>query len=459
MFKVNELLKATQGKLINGSPHIVVRGVSIDSRTIKKDDAFIAIKGNNFDGHDFIEEVLRKGACCIIKKAQGRSADARNALQDAGRVAFIEVADTQKALGDIANFQRQKFDIPVIAITGSNGKTTAKEMIAWVLAKSFKVLKNEGTKNNQIGLPLTLLNLSHHYDIAVLELGTNHFGEIGYLSKICQPNIGIITNIGPAHLEYLNDLKGVFKEKCSLTTHLKDPYIAILNADDSLLRRQSHSGKKRPFIVGFGIKNNCDFFASEIKQHYQKLEFTINTKYKFNLMTPGYHNIYNVLAAVAVARLLGMEYKDISTRISTFEFPDGRLKFKKFNHLKILDDTYNSNPSSLKQALDALDNFKIKGRKIFIMGDMLELGSRKKEFHFQAGRYAAGVCDTIITVGGLSKSAAEAAKSHGFDSKNLFTCDSCNEARDILFNKIFPKEDDIVLVKGSRMMRMEEVFR
>jgi len=332
-------------------------------------------------------------------------------------------------------------------------------MLAWILSKRFKILKNEGTKNNQIGLPLTLLGLNHNYDIAVLELGTNHFGEIAYLTQICRPNIGLVINIGPAHLEYFNDLAGVFKEKHSLINNLTNPYIAILNADDGLLRRQVTRKVKRPFIFGFGIKNNCDFLASDIKWRYPKIEFTVNAKYKFSLKTTGSHNIYNALAAIAVTRLFGMAYDDIASRMSTFEFPQGRLKFIKLHRIKIIDDTYNSNPVSLKEALDTLDNFKTKGRKIFIMGDMLELGSRKKAFHYQAGRYAARVCDTFITVGGLSKSAAAAAKSYGLSAKNIFTCESCNEARDILLNKIFPNRDDIVLVKGSHMMRMEEVFR
>jgi len=513
MFKVNELLKATQGKLINSLQDIVIKDISIDSRTIKKGEAFIAIKGNNFDGHDFIDEAIRKGASCIITEAQDKEYTTGNTLHAARKIALIEVKDTQKALGDIATFKRKKFDIPIIAITGSNGKTTVKEMIAWILSKRFKVLKNEGTKNNHIGLPLTLLNLNSGYEIAVLEIGTNHFGEVSYLSRICQPNIGIITNIGPAHLEYFKDLKGVFKEKYSLITNLKKPYIAILNADDGLLKGVIKK-IKTPAILGFSTKNQSDFFGTDIKNHNGKIEFLVkavrnityfgsrkkisngtNLKnkftptplekatavkpwmnrdvllakpetnkatpvkvWRFTLKTLGYYNIYNALAAIALARIFGMEYKDIASRLSSFEFPQSRLKFIKSNHIKFIDDTYNSNPTSLKQALDALHNLKTKGRKILVMGDMLELGSRKKTFHYQAGRYAARVCDTIITVGELSKLAAAAARFYGFDVKNIFTCKSCNEARGILFNKIYPKEDDIVLVKGSRLMKMEEIF-
>jgi len=459
MFRVDELLEATQGKLIQGKKYITARGISIDSRTIKPKEAFIAIKGNNFDGHDFIDEAIKKGANCIIKELPTNSHQLRSA-------AFIEVKDTIKALGDIARFQRKKFNIPIIAVTGSNGKTTTKEMIAWILSQEFCVLKNEGTKNNQIGLPLTLLNLKPQHDIAVLEIGTNHPGEVGYLSKICQPNIGIIINIGASHLEYLHNLEGVLKEKRALIKNLEKPYIAILNADDVLLRNKITGKVKRPFILGFGLKNQCDFFASGIespprllKWTSQKLEFYVNLKYKFTLKTQGYYNIYNALAATAVARIFGMEYKDIASRIANFDFPQGRLKFIKLNNIKFIDDTYNSNPISLGQALNTLGNFRTKGRKIFVMGDMLELGSRKKLFHSQAGRQVKRVCDIFVTVGNLSKFAADAARDSGFDTKNIFICDSCYQARDILFNKIYLKEDDIVLVKGSRLMKMEEVFK
>ena len=452
MFKINELLEATRGRLIQGKRNISIKGISIDTRTIRSQEAFIAIKGNNFDGHDFIEEAIRKGASCVIKERRQPKAARRNTV-------FIEVKDTIKALGDIARFQRKRFAIPIIAITGSNGKTTAKEMVAWILSQRFKVLKNEGTQNNHIGLPLTLLNLETGHDIVVLEIGTNHPGEVEYLSKICEPNVGIITNIGPAHLEYFHNLKGVLKEKYALIKNLKRPSIAILNSDDSLLRNYLFKNNKRPFSLGLGIKNRTDFFASSIKFASEKLEFLVNLKYRFKLKTLGYYNISNALVAVAVARLFGIEYKEIIARLANFDFPQSRLAFIKRNNIKFIDDTYNSNPLSLKQALNALGDLKVGGRKIFVMGDMLELGSRKILFHCQAGRQVERVCDVFITVGKLSRLAADAARASGFDLKNIFTCQSSKEARDILFNKISPKENDVVLVKGSRLMKMEEVFK
>ena len=452
MFKVDELLRATKGRLISGNADTVLKGISIDSRSIGKQEAFIALKGNNFDGHDFITRAIKKGASCILCQRLSIRFPSKE-------IAFIKVKDTTKALGDIARFQRKKFDIPVIAVTGSNGKTTTKEMVAWVMSWKFKVLKNIGTKNNHIGLPLTLLNLDSSYDFAVLELGTNHFGEVSYLAKICLPNIGIITNIGPAHLEYFKNLQGVFKEKYTLLKHLHFPHVAILNADDSLLKREILRVKNKGIVFGIGIKNGSDFFASKINNLSGRLEFLVNEKYKFTLNTLGYYNIHNAFVVIALARLFGMEYKDIARRLAAFDFPQGRLKLIKLNKIHFIDDTYNANPVSLEQALEVLGNFRIKGRKIIVMGDMLELGEEKELFHYKAGQEAARICDIFIGVGKLSKLAADAAKTQGFDVSNIFRCKDSLEARDILFNKISPGKDDVVLVKGSRLMRMEEVFK
>ncbi len=456
MFKINELIKIAAVKLIGAviNNDISVSGISIDSRTIKPGQAFIAVKGNNFDGHDFINEAIKKGAVCVISESGFRLKDIGSMPQ----VARLEVKDTVRALGDIARFWRQKFDIPVIAVTGSNGKTTTKDMAAWILSKRFKVLKSIGTQNNQIGLPLTLLNLDASYDCAVLEIGTNHPGEIEYLSKICLANIGLITNIGPSHLEFLKDLKGVFDEKYALVEFLKKPRIAMLNADDDLLKKELNRAGAKRAAFGFGIKNYCDFQATDIKFSKAGIQF-LARKYKFRLKALGYSNVYNALSAIAVARILGMSYKDIALRLAAFSFPQGRLNFIKLGKLRFIDDTYNSNPASLSQALDVLDKLKVKGRKIMVMGDMLELGPRGDSFHQQAGKDAARICDAFITVGMLSRISADTAREAGFDSKSIFVCETSSQARDILFRKLMLGPDDIVLVKGSRSMKMEEVLK
>lgn len=474
MFKVVELLKATGGRLVCGKAATVIRGISIDSRSIQKKEAFIAIKGDNFDGHAFIVEAIKKGAGCIIYSSSFARNNAflikeqkRYARSD---TAFVEVKDTLRALGDIARFKREKFDhIPLIGITGSNGKTTAKEMTAWVLSAKFKVLKNEGTKNNQIGVPLTLLNLDKKHELVVLELGTNHFGEIDYLARICAPNVGVITNIGPSHLEFLHNLTGVFKEKYSLFRHLKSPHLGIVNADDRILRKLLLERSLRPFILGYAMAQPADFFASGVKRQNDGIEFSVNTRggfkkniknknYRIALKTLGDYNIYNALIAIAIARIFGMTYRDIISKLADFDFPAGRLKLINFNKVRFIDDTYNSNPLSLQQALATLKQFKAKGRKIFIMGDMLELGKHARSFHYQALRSAAGICDCIIGVGKLAKLAAQAAKRH-LGSKDVFTCTCIDEAREVLFSEIAPQKSDVVLVKGSRAMKMEDIFK
>jgi UDP-N-acetylmuramoyl-tripeptide--D-alanyl-D-alanine ligase len=371
----------------------------------------------------------------------------------------IEVEDTTKALGDIAKFNRERFNGVVIALTGSNGKTTTKEMIAWVLEKQFKVLKNPGTENNHIGVPLTLLNLDNSYDVAVLEVGTNHYGEVEYLAKIVQPNIALITNVGPSHLEFFKNLEGVYKEKSSLLDYLKKPCISILNADDKLLKKRLSGKNNREIALGVGLKGRCDFRAKNIKNTWERLEFGVNKDGGFSLNALGFLNIYNALMSIACARVLGMEYKDISERLAQFTFPKNRLHLTQLQNIKFINDTYNANPVSLNHALDVLENYPAKGRKIMVMGDMMELGLQKDFFHCQAGQRVAEVCDAFISVGKLSRLAAEAAKSSGLCEGNIFICEDSTQAREILFEKISPNSNDIVLVKGSRAMKMEEVFK
>jgi len=453
MFSIDELISATGGRLFYGQASKVVNNISIDSRTIKPNDVFIAIKGANFDGHDFIGEAVKKGAGCIIKETRGRKVSGKN------NPAFIEVKDTIRALADIGCFMRKKFNIPLIAVTGSNGKTTTKEMIAWVLSKKFKVLKNEGTKNNHIGLPLTLSLMDGQDEIAVVEIGSNHFGEIEYLSKACLPNIGVITNIGPSHLEYFSSLKGVFKEKSALIKNLQSPGIAVLNLDDKFLGKRARGNRNKPVIFACGIKDKADFTATRIRRFPKSFKFCVNEKYEFTLRTLGYYNIYNALATIAVARFFGMGYKDISSRLSSFVFPSGRLKITRVGGSQFIDDTYNANPLSLRQALDTLAGFRNKGRRIFIMGDMMELGRSKERLHRETGALIARSCDILISVGKLSALAAEAAYACGLSRKNIFNCSSTGEAQDILFKVISPSKKDVILIKGSRSMEMEMIFK
>ena len=450
MFKVNELINIVRGKLVCGNSDKIIKGFSIDSRTLKSGEVFIAIKGINLNGHRFIKDALKKGAVCIIFSDSA-------ARPCGNRIPFIRVQDTTSALGDIASYLREVLAVPVIAVTGSNGKTTAKEMISRVLSRKFNVLKNEGTKNNHIGLPMTLLGLRASHDFAVLEIGTNHFGEVGYLARVCRPNVGVITNIGPSHLKYFKSLAGVLKEKSSLLKHFAYPAVAVLNADDAFLTRQA--GLKDIKTITFGIHSESDFRASDIKTGKSGIKFMVNKKFRYFLPGLGMHNIYNALAAVVSGRIFGMSHKEMALALSGFSLPQGRMNLINTRSTNIIDDTYNANPLSMSEAINALGEFKTKGRKILIMGDMLELGAAAERLHRKVGCQAAGICDKIITVGRLSKLAAQAARFCGLDLKDIFTCEDSFEAGRVLFKEVRPGKDDIVLVKGSRMMKMEEVFK
>jgi UDP-N-acetylmuramoyl-tripeptide--D-alanyl-D-alanine ligase len=451
MFKVAELISATGGRIIRAGRCTDVRTISIDSRAIQGDEAFLAIPGNNFDGHDFIPQVLRKGIGCVIVQKGRRVARPGNAT-------VIEVPDTVAALGAVARFHRRRFDIPVIAVTGSNGKTTTKDMLAWILSASYKTLKNEGTKNNHIGVPLTLLQLDASHACAVIELGTNHFGEIAYVSGICEPTMALITNIGPSHLEYFKDTAGVLKEKISIFRSLKRPCIGILNADDPLLGKRKAAPKGVSLCVGFGIDAACDFRALNVRRVAEDFIFTMHGGVRLRVSTPGRSNIYNALASISVCRMLGMDYRTIAVRLKSFVFPRGRLSVRNVNGTCFIDDTYNANPRSMGLAMEALRSFRTAGRRVLVMGDMLELGPGAEKFHREAGMAAAASCDILITVGKHTLAAAAAAASTGFEKNNIFSCATSAQAKDILFHTVAVRKDDIVLLKGSRGMKLEQIL-
>ncbi|MDD5669556.1 MAG: UDP-N-acetylmuramoyl-tripeptide--D-alanyl-D-alanine ligase, partial [Candidatus Omnitrophica bacterium] len=395
----------------------------------------------------------QKGARCIVKE-KNKKID----LKRLKNVTVLGVNDTVKALGCAARHHRQKFSIPVIAVNGSNGKTTTKEMLSWVLSARYRVLKNEGTQNNHIGVPLTLLKLSSEHDAAVVELGTNHFGEIKYLSEICLPTMGIITNIGASHLEFFKDLKGVRREKFELIKNIRHPGIVILNADDPLMAPDVFANRSTPAVFGVGINHPSDFTASEVTSLKLQTSFRINN-HTMVLRNPGAHNVYNALCAGAAARIVGFSYKEIAGRLKSFEFPKGRLQVLMREDVFFIDDTYNANPFSFHSALTTLKNFKTTGRKILVMGDMMELGKGGELFHSRAGESAAGFCDAIITVGRLSQYAAEAAKKMNGMISRVFACLTLQEAREALYNKVSIRKNDVILIKGSRAMKMEDMVR
>lgn len=445
-FTVKELLKATGGRLLQGSFSARVFGVSTDTRTVRPWELFVAIKGKNLNGHDFISAAIRKSAGGLILSEKKDAIFPKD-------LPVILVKDTTRAFGDIARFHRKRFDIPVIAITGSNGKTTVKEMAAAVLQQRFKTLKSEGTQNNHIGVPRTLLKLNAKHQAAILEFGSNHPGEISYLTNIALPTAAIIINIGLSHLEFFKTLGGVFKEKKSLLNGLQRPRLAILNNDDPFLQQTRNRDLK---IVTFGINQKSKFMAGDILRDEDRLSFLVNGRYKIGLNTPARHNIYNALGAIACARSLRVDFDSIKKALAKFKFPEGRLKIRRFKGIKIIDDTYNANPLSLKCAVDVLVGYN-SHRKIAVCADMKELGDKSNELHLSLGKYIGqSSIDLLITVGRLARYISAGAKKEGMQADRVYHVDSIQQAAQSLARIIRPH--DIVLVKGSRSMAMEKVI-
>ena len=445
---IRDIIKATNGTLIKGKDSLRVSGISIDSRTIKRGDLFIAIRGKNFDGHDFIDQVIKKSASAIVV-SNNHAILKRN-------IPIIKVADTTKTLGQIARFHRDRFNIPVIAITGSAGKTTTKEMVATVLNTRYNVLKNIATQNNHIGVPLTLLKLNKSHDVVVVELGTNHFGEIRWLAEIANPTIALLTNIGESHLEFFKNLSGVFKEKLQMIVHMRPSGRVIFNSDDPYLRK-IETKKIRHRLIKFGLKPPSDYQADNIKIHNGPfLEFRVNRHIIFILKTPAKHNVYNALAAISCGRLFKIKYEEIKKALKHFRFPKGRQLIHKIGPWKVIDDTYNANPVSVRSAIETLSQLNTTGRKILVCADMLELGRQSQRLHRAMGDLVASLpLDLVITIGRFSKSISQVAKKRN-GSLQAYHYLSLDEANRRLKNYIKP--GDTILLKGSRSMHMERML-
>jgi len=438
--KIDEILQSTNGELICGDRNKWITKISIDSRKLTPGDLFIAIKGDRFDGHNFIEEVIKKGAGAIIV-----SKDIKPDLP----ATTLKVNDTLIALGKIAAYYRQKFKIPLVAITGSNGKTTTKEMLAHLLSKKFTTLKSQGSFNNAVGLPLTLLELNNTIQSAIVEVGMNQVGEIKYLAHLAKPNIAIITNIGHSHIGYLKTKENIAKEKSQLLSALPKNGIAILNQDDEYLTKIKFNGR----VITYSLGNQADFIAKDLQQNTNRIEFTINNTYKIRIPILGLHNVSNALAAVAAAYELGLNFDQIKEAFLDFKTPYGRMELNSFAGVKIINDAYNANPNSLKAALETLNQIQTKGRKILVLGDMLELGEFSEFFHrVMAKEIIDKGINILVTIGEGARLTGDETAKQGIEVYN------CNSNEEIISKlKTMVKEEDIVLIKGSRRMKLEEV--
>ena len=444
---IAEILQATQGNLIQGNPNAVITQVSTDSRTLKKGDLFVALVGEKFDGHNFLHGVCQQGAvgAVVLKPITD--------LSQLGSPIIIQVSDTLVALGDIANCHRRKFDLPLVAITGSNGKTTTKDITSTVLAQRFSVFKSEKSYNNQIGIPTRLMQLNERDEIAVLEVGTSWPGEIERLSQITAPTLGVITNIGPAHLELLGSIEGVAEEKGALLAHVEH---AILNADDPMT--PTLAGRVCGQITTFGWQTDANISADEIEiDSFGKPTFTLkidgNEVERVHLPCLGKHNVYNALAAAAVGLWAGLTPTETCTGLEHFQPADMRMQPIVHNDLCIINDAYNSNPESLKSALIFLSDIETTGMRIAILGDMLELGEHSHAFHLKAGQAVPANIDLLITVGPHSVAIAEGAAGI---VESVISCDTPKQAAQQLTK--YAKPGDAVLIKGSRGIKLEQVL-
>jgi UDP-N-acetylmuramoyl-tripeptide--D-alanyl-D-alanine ligase len=451
---VKDLKGLTGADIVNADvlKRRAISGVSTDSRAVKKDDLFFALKGEKFDAHDFIDSVVKAEAAAVVVHRDW--AEKNSSYFRTFPCVFVIVDDSTKAFGELARIYRRKFDIPVIAIAGSNGKTTTKEMVSAVLRTRYNVLSTEGNLNNHIGVPQTLFRLTKEHDAAVVEIGTNHFGELRYLCEMAEPTHGLITNIGKEHLEFFKDEEGVAKEERSLFQYLNEQKgFAFVNCDDPFLAKDADILKRS---IGYGAVSKGDLRAKKVRMDASgRSTFDVvwpkkDISFTVSMTAPGMHNVTNALAAAAVGLKLNVKSKKITAALARFTSASKRMEVLHHNGVTILNDTYNSNPDSVIVALKTLQSISTDGKKYVVLGDMRELGDASKREHTNIGAVASGMkFDRLLTFGPFSKYTSEAcgASSKHFESKDVLS----DELKQIV------KSGDVVLIKGSRGMRMEDV--
>ena len=447
---LEQLLKAVDGRLLGGYGRLdaPIAQVETDSRSIHPGVLFIPLVGDRFDGHAYINAALEGGAAGCVTACE------RDGYLP-GKF-YVKVDDTQKALRDLAAWYKGRFPIPFIGVTGSVGKTTAKDMLAAVLGVKYKVLKTEGNHNNNIGLPLTLLELNAGHQIAVLEMGMDKFGEIDYLAGTVKPDVGVITNIGDAHIERLGSRENIFKAKCELLPHVKEDGLLVLNGDDALLA--SLNGKTPVPAVFCGQGEGCSYRAQvtggDGVSHIHCRLTTPNMDREVKIPALGGHMVYPALIAAAVGERFGLTPDQIEEGISQFVPTRMRMNvLRRGSGVTILDDTYNANPQSMRAAISVLADSR-GGYKAAILGDMLELGPFAPALHTGVGEYLGTVgADCLVAVGELARNIAQGARDAGVPQ--VIHCPTREDAMAVLPQVVRP--DSTVLLKASRGMKLEEL--
>lgn len=445
---LKEIAQAVKGKCLFLESELadsaVIR-VTTDTRTIQKGDLFVPIKGEKFDGHDFLSQAFEKGAICCLSEVE---------KECLGPIILVE--NTREALRDLAEYYRSLFKIPVVGVTGSVGKTTTKDLIASVLSQKFCVLKTDGNFNNEIGLPLTVFQLEEKYEVAIFEMGMNHFGEIHNLSKIVKPDFGVISNIGVSHIENLGSREGIFKAKSEIFDYSPLNGTAILNGDDDLLPLLKNKLEQEIIFFGTGEENEIHC-TNAVQKGLEGVQADICTpigRFGVFIPVPGNHMVLNAMAATAVGLKLGLELSAIQKGIEAFVPTKMRMAIiKTAGGLTIIDDAYNANPVSMKASIDVLAGSR--GKTTAILGDMFELGEFSDEMHYDVGKYAAQKkIDTIICIGLASQAMCHAALDCGH--RNVFYFSTQKQFLETGIQNL--EAGSTILVKASRGMHFEKTI-
>ena len=442
---LREIADACCGNLItkgSADENSVITDISIDSRKIKEGFLYIPIKGERFDGHDFISSAAENGAVCTLTEKESEAHD----------ISTIIVKSTFQALKDIAEYYRRLFkNVKIIGISGSSGKTSTKEMIYSVLSENFSVMKTEGNLNNEIGVPQTIFRISDDYDAAVIEMGINHFGEMTNLAKMVRPDIAVITNIGCAHLEFLGSRDGILRAKTEMLPFISPDGITVLNGDDDKLRTVKHEN-----TVFFGFDKENEVRAEDIKPcGFDGTEFTIvrgSSKQKAFVPALGNHMVMNALAAYAIAEKLSMPDDKIISGISNFKNIDGRFNVIKTSEYTLINDCYNANPESVKASLKVLST--LEGRRVAILADMKELGEDSEQMHYETGKLASELVDVLICIGNEAKNIQNGAME---SELKIQTAHFDTNERAVAELKNILRKDDTILIKGSHSMKLSQI--
>lgn len=454
--KVEDIVKATNGKLLVGKLQENCENFCTDTRKIQKGDVYVGLKGEKFNGNEYYKDALEKGAkVAVISGIKISEED----LKQYNDKTIIEVEDSLEAFGDIARYKRELYNIPVVQITGSVGKTSTRDIIANVVRTQYKTLQTEGNQNNAIGLPTTLLKLKDH-EAVVVESGMNHLGEIRYLGKIAKPTVAVITNIGTAHIGFLGSRENILKAKLEILENLKPGGYIVINNDNDMLNKWAKEDTKYKKYT-FGIEEKSDVMAYNIKvsEDYSTYNVKINNKeYFVKVPVSGKHFVYNSLCAIAVGNLLNIAPENIIKGIETFTLTKNRMEIDKIkDNVTVINDAYNASYDSMKAALEYLKELP-GNRKIAVLGDMFELGEFAEEIHRKVGiEVITHKVDMLVTVGELANYIADEAEYLGMPKDQVIRLNTTTEAINYLNDNL--EKDDVVLLKAANGMHFAEIFK